>query len=164
MVIAFRNRLAILGSAGFLVLACTVTSTTNAPDTTDAGTSSGDGGKSDTGSSGSSGSSGDSGGTDASSCKVTSITFGAAACDACVESSCCDAVNACFTVKDCQDLDKCIEDCVTADAGPSEGGADAGDPVKQCVQDCAAAHPSSASAWQKALSCVVQSCRTPCGF
>ena len=148
--VALKNKLGAVAAVGFLVAACTVTSTTTNP--TDGGTSSSSSGSSGTssssgssgtssssGSSGtSSGSSGTSGGTDAGTCpNPANITFtepdGGTTCDTCAHAQCQAEIDGCFkdttpAACDCRSLEACVQSCAQGD--------------QTCVQDCINVHPT----------------------
>ncbi len=102
-------------------------------------------------SSGSTSSSSSSGSTGGPTCTI-SITTNNATCDACLQSSCCSVVNACFNVSDCAALDSCVGGCVLPDGGTNQS----------CVSSCFAAHPNSQAALQAVYQCIGNSCSTSC--
>ena len=149
--VALVRRLSVLAVAGTLVagVACSVSSTTNNGGT-DGGTT-----ESGTGEGGGSTSSSSSGGTDSGSCKMVATT-GDQACDTCLQGSCCDLVNACFTQADCRDLDKCIGTCFQTDAADAQTDVD-------CANACLAAHPQTKDAWKAQFQCGETQCKAQCG-
>lgn len=85
------------------------------------------------------------------------LTFdqdGGSACDTCLEQNCCSDFKGCFddSTGDCQDLNGCLNDCVT-----SGGTADGGD----C--ECSTLHTSgSATLFSNFTSCVSSHCSSAC--
>jgi hypothetical protein len=159
------KKLVVAGAIGGVAIACSVTSTTNGPDLTDASTSSssgGDGGGSSSGKDGqassSGGDTGASSGSDGSSCTIN-IDFGAAACNTCAEGKCCAEINACFNPpgSDCDKLDTCLTTCIDEAGSPST---DAG---AVCANDCFTAYAGAKSTWLTQAKCLLDNCKTECG-
>ena len=71
------------------------------------------------------------------------------ACDTCLEQTCCEDVNACFTDSDCLALLDCILACPAGDAGAS------------CQNTCGGQHPNSINKIQLVDSCL-QNCGSAC--
>jgi hypothetical protein len=84
------------------------------------------------------------------------FTFGAATCDSCMSTSCCDPVTACLTgvvngARPCADLLGCIAACVVAGGTQSD-----------CVLSCAMQHPAGVAAGITLQNCMQASCATAC--
>jgi hypothetical protein len=99
-------------------------------------------------------------GSDGATCPILQqVTFGSAACDACLGSSCCDSTTACFTgaENDCESKVTCFADCL---AGNPDAGVAAGD-VGSCKMACAGpdAMASPFDAW---VTCISNNCATSC--
>jgi hypothetical protein len=91
------------------------------------------------------------------------VATGTAACDTCIEASCCTALTTCDTPDDagvddagsssCEQLVACIDD---VNASDPDGGADAGD---ICNASYAADVQAKAAGF---FGCIATSCATPC--
>jgi hypothetical protein len=87
---------------------------------------------------------------------TSQFTFGAAACDTCMSTSCCTQVTACMTGvvsggHPCADLLSCISACVVA------GGVQA-----DCTISCATQHPAGIAAGTTLQTCLMTSCSASC--
>ncbi len=87
---------------------------------------------------------------------TSQFTFGAAACDSCMSTSCCTPVTACLTgvvsgARPCADLLNCIAACVVA------GGVQA-----DCTISCATQHTAGIAAGMTLQTCLTTSCSASC--
>ncbi len=172
--VALKNKLVVLGALGFLVAACTVTSTTT--NTGDGGSSSGSSGTSSGSSGASSGSSGASSGSsgassgssgassgssgEAGACTAKEVTINnGAGCNACAHSNCQTALDACFkdlsaTGCECQAFSNCANNCANGDAA---GETD-------CLNTCASVHGNAAgNLWLNWNKCINTACGAETG-
>jgi hypothetical protein len=105
---------------------------------------------------------------DGGTCAV-GVDSGNAACDACVESSCCGALVACDgepldpagagTMTDCEEIIACYNDCIVPPAGSGEAPGSQAD----CTQLCSNGHTQqSATDFQSLQMCLATSCTSAC--
>ncbi len=82
-------------------------------------------------------------------------------CNACAQSKCCAAVNACLVDQDCDmGYVNCAIACaIDFDAG-SDAAADAGPTA--CLADCATQFPKGRAEYDSAIGCVDRSCAVEC--
>ena len=138
-------------SVGFIatVTACTVTTGPFVPDeggtsdaSKDTGPAPGDGG----------------------TCSLV-VTLNNATCTSCLQTNCCESVNACFRStadggdSDCSLLQSCINTAIAANSGD---GGDAGAKLQEDIQLCRDAHPASVGLEQAWVSCLSAHCKTDC--
>ena len=111
---------------------------------------------------------GDAGVEGGSSCKV-GVSSGNAACDTCIDNSCCTPLTTCDTPDDagtdssgltaCERLVTCLLDCM---AGNPDAGVDAGS-AADCQSLCNPSYSASEqSSAQAVMTCEMSSCATAC--
>jgi hypothetical protein len=68
-------------------------------------------------------------------------SYGSKECNACMSTSCCAPLGACYADATCKQLDQCLRDCLLdADAGG-------------CYRGCRASYPSAAPLWEPLEKC-----------
>jgi len=85
---------------------------------------------------------------DSGACELP-VSFGTAACDACIASTCCGTVTACGVSPDCKGMLECVRSCATAVDG---GG---------CYAGCKAQFPNAGKTYADVENCWVFT--PPCG-
>jgi hypothetical protein len=148
-----------LGAASFAALcsmaACTVSSTSDVSGV-DAGTSDGSAAR-DSASTSDAASDAASDAGDGGSCTLA-FSIGEAACDSCMGTNCCDAVNGCATNAECSALNSCYDACVSTDSG----SADAGGELTACFDACDTAHPNGTATFDAINNCLQTNCSAQC--
>ncbi len=81
---------------------------------------------------------------------VLKVSFKAGACDACVQASCCDVVNACYDDPSCMALFKCEASCLI------------GLPTPTCHSKCEAMYPAQVPTLKAAEGCPATYCQSSC--
>jgi hypothetical protein len=102
---------------------------------------------------------------DGGSCSVT-VDTGSAACDQCVDSSCCAQLVMCdgevtdASTTECEDIASCYSDCMSP---PATSGVDAGSPA-ECSTECIMGHSTQSQTDFLRLTACENSppCNTPC--
>lgn len=77
-------------------------------------------------------------------------SFSSAACDACMQASCCQVVNTCFDDPDCSALTQCEVQCLNSN-----------DP-NSCATACESRYSSKVQDFNAWLACGDQSCQVDC--
>jgi hypothetical protein len=77
---------------------------------------------------------------------TTELSYQAATCDSCMESSCCAEDNACAAEPQCMSFYACAVKCTTSD----------------CVQSCAYAYPRGEKVFDSLLTCMDNRCSASC--
>jgi hypothetical protein len=96
--------------------------------------------------------------SDASACTLSKpYSSKNAACNACVEQHCCDAVNACYADLDCDDG---YVNCILACALLPDDAGDAG--LAACVADCDSQYPQGKQEYEAAVGCADTQCTSEC--
>ena len=94
------------------------------------------------------------------------VTLNNATCTSCLQTSCCESVNACFKPtatggeSDCTLLQSCINTAIMND--PADGGGDAGGKLQDDIQLCRDAHSASVGLEQTWVACLSAHCKTEC--
>jgi hypothetical protein len=161
-------------SAGFVVFAAVAAGDAGCSITVDSGGDSGTdfpgddaGGQTEASTGDDAGAQPETGSADDGGVCAVGVDTGNAACDACVESSCCDALIRCdgepaaddAGATDCEEFISCYNDCLVPPAGSGE---DAGTP-SDCKALCSSGHTTQGAAdFQAVETCLTTNCASQC--